>query len=394
MPNVQLKPRKAQPFYSRHPWVLDTAIARVDKNVGDGGVVDLVNHQGDWIAYGILNSNSRIRVRLYSWDKDQPLDDAFWHQRLQDAVSLRRHLGMLDPTTASRLVFSEADRMSGLVVDRFGEHLVLQVNSLAMERRLDVICDALSELLSPASISVRIDDTTRRKEQIESTSHVRRGDTPDQVFFIQENGLKFGVELHSGQKTGFYLDQAVNRRNVAAYLTDRTVLDMCCYSGAFSLAAIALGNAKECLGIDTSEHAIGLAKANAELNGVSRARFECGEMFEALEKLKKSDAPFGAVILDPPKFAHGRKKLNQGLKAYHHLNRLAVSVLESDGILITCSCSGSVSAEDFEAMLFGVATRSKRDIQVLARYGAAPDHPTLLSCPETEYLKCFVCRVF
>ncbi len=393
MPTVRLKARKAQPFYSHHPWVLDTAIAQVDSSAVDGEVVDLVNDKGDWIARGIFNSHSRIRVRLYTWQPDEALDDEFWGQRLEDAVSLRRQLGLLQPRSAERIVFSEADRLSGLIVDRFGEHLVIQVNALGIEHRLELIGDLLQQRFQPASISVRIDEATRRKERIESASRVLRGSPPDRVYFIEEHGLQFGVELRSGQKTGFYLDQARNRRDVARYMRGRTTLDMCCYSGGFSLAALALGGAKDCLGIDTSEHAVALARANAELNGITQAHFECGDMFTSLERLGKQGRSFGAVILDPPKFAHGRTKLQQALKAYHHLNRLALSLLERDGILVTCSCSGSVSREDFASMLFGVATRCKRDLQLLARFGASADHPTLISCPETEYLKCFVYRV-
>lgn len=393
MPTIQLKARKAQPFYSRHPWVLDTAISKVDSSVANGDVVELVSDKGDWIARGIFNAHSRIRVRLYSWQRDEALDEAFWAKRLQDAVALRRQLGMLQPGGAERIVFSEADRLSGLIVDRFGEHLVIQVNALGIEQRLEMIGELLNSLLRPESISVRVDDATRRKEGIESGSRILRGDVPESVYFIEEHGLRYGVELLSGQKTGFYLDQAQNRRAVAGFVRGRSVLDVCCYSGGFSLSALALGGAKECLGIDTSEHAIALARANADLNGLTQARFESGDMFATLERLGKQGRRFGAVILDPPKFAHGRTKLQQALKAYHHLNRLALALLDPDGVLVTCSCSGSVSPADFEAMLFGVATRSRRDLQILARHGASSDHPTLISCPETEYLKCFICRV-
>ena len=186
------------------------------------------------------------------------MDEAFWQQRLEDALALRRQLGTRQPLSAERIVFSEADRLSGLIVDRFGEHLVIQVNALGIERRLVLIGDLLDSLFQPASISVRIDDTTRRKERIESASRVLRGSLPPNIYFIEEHGLRYGIELLSGQKTGFYLDQAQNRREVAAYLRGRTVLDMCCYSGGFSLAALALGGAKACLGIDTSEHAVAL----------------------------------------------------------------------------------------------------------------------------------------
>lgn len=390
---VVIKPGKVQPFFGRHPWVLDSAVARIDGLASDGAEVDVVSHQGGWIARGLFNSRSRICTRLYSWQPDEPLDAAFWRKRLAAAVELRKQLGYDQVDGAARLVYSEADGLSGLIVDRYYDYLVVQVNALVMAERLDMIVPILAELSSPRGILVRAEGGTAKLEGLQLEDGLRWGDPADAPMFITENGIRFGVDLSAGQKTGYYLDQRENRAAAARYLHGRRVLDMFCYSGSFSLAALLIGGAREALGIDGSEKAIALARAGAELNGAHAARFEVADAFESLDELAARGERFGAVILDPPKFTRSRKNLNSALRAYHRINRMAVELLEPGGILVTCSCSGAVTREDFLLMLAGVAQQSRRDIQVLEQRGAAPDHPVSATCLESEYLKCFICRV-
>ena len=393
IPQVFLKPRKAAPFFGRHPWVLDTAIARVTGDPPDGAEVDLVSDKGRWIARGLLNSRSRIRVRLYSWTPGESLDDAFWRGRLETAVALRRQLGYDDPAEAARQVFSESDGLSGLIVDRLGSHLVVQPTALAMAQRLDRLVPMLAELLRPTGITLRTDPATAEKEGVELKPGPCWGREPEEVIFIREHGIRYGVQILGGQKTGFYLDQRENRRAAAAYLHARRVLDVCCYTGGFALAASILGGAKEVIGLDTSSQAVALAQANAQLNSAANLRFETGDCFRSLEARVAEGEKFDAVILDPPKFVRGRRGVDDALRAYHRLNRLAVDLLQRDGILVTCSCSGSVTFEDFASVLFGVAVKTGREIQILERRAAAPDHPVSCTCPENQYLKCFICRV-
>lgn len=388
-----LKPRKARPFYGRHPWVLDSAIARIEGSVSDGDVVDLLTDAGKFVARGTYNSRSRIRVRLYTWDNTQALDTAFWKSRLTTAIELRQQLGLDDSQGAVRLVFSEADGLSGLIVDRYAQWLSIQVTALAMARRLDEICALLTELIQPRGIFIRTEKGVATAEGIELRDGLYQGEAPSGPVFIVENGLRYGVDLAEGQKTGFYLDQRDNRRAVAAYCRDRRVLDLFCYSGAFALNVAKHGGAREILGIDTSQKAVALARANAELNNVTTARFEANDCFQALAGLAANRERFGVVIVDPPKFTRNRSAVEDALRAYHRLNRQAVDVLEPGGILVTCSCSGHVSREDFLFMLLGVAEQTGRDIQVLEMRGAAPDHPLRVTCLEGEYLKCFICRV-
>ena len=393
MSQIILKPRKARPFYGRHPWVLDSAVDRVEGSTNDGDVVELLSDKGKFIARGVFNSRSRIRVRLYTWDAAEMLDDAFWQRRLAAAVRFREQLGLSDPHGAARLVFSEGDGLSGLIVDRYADFLAVQVTALAMAVRLPQIVPMLVELTNPQGIMIRTERGVSRAEGIELRDGPYWGKTPEGPLVIVDNGLQYEVDLAEGQKTGFYLDQRENRAAAARYFRNRRVLDMFCYSGGFSMAASALGGAREVIGVDTSQRAVTLAWANAQRNGLENIRFQRGDGFQTLEALAAAGERFDAVVLDPPKFAQSRRAIDEALRAYHWLNRLAVGVLEPGGILVTCSCSGHVSREDFLYMLVGVAQQTGRAIQVLEQRGASPDHPISAACLESEYLKCFICRV-
>jgi 23S rRNA (cytosine1962-C5)-methyltransferase len=441
---VILRPRKALPFYGRHPWVLDSAVERVEPTSiagehlaeTDGAVVDLVNDRGKFIARGFYNANSRIRVRLLTWNEGEALDEAFFRRKIAAAIELRRRIGYagqgrLDGTSgapaasiaasgsaeaveicnpslpaplpqgergeqsdsACRLIFSEADGLSGLVVDRYGDYLVIQPTSLAMAQRLEMIVAILHELLQPRAVVLRAEKSMAQLEGAQIAEGHVWGELPEGPIAIREHGLLYEVDLHVGQKTGFYLDQRENRRVAASYLQDRRVLDMFCYTGGFAMTAAKLGGAREVLGIDGSKKAIAQAQRNTELNGLTNVSFDVGDGFQTLDSLLARGERFGAVILDPPKFARGKSGVNQALMAYHRLNRAAVELLEPGGILITCSCTGSVSREDFLLMLSGVAQKSGRDVRVLEQRGAAPDHPVSATCLETEYLKCLICEV-
>ena len=388
-----LKPRKARPFFGRHPWVLDSAVARVEGTPADGEVIDLVSEKGKFIARGLFNSRSRIRVRLYTWDAAEALDESFLRRRLEAAVAFRRELGYLEPAEACRVVFSESDGLSGLIVDRYADYLAVQPTALAIAQRMPMIAPILVDLLKSRGIVIRNERGVTQNEGADLAEGPYWGEPPEGAAFITEHGIRYGVDLTAGQKTGFYVDQRENHRAAAAYCRDRRVLDMFCYSGGFALAASILGGAEEVVAVDSSERALTLGRANAELNGVTNVRFHAGDAFEMLDQLVAAGERFGTVILDPPKFARNRASLDDALAAYHRINRMAVLALEPGGTLVTCSCSGHVMREDFLHTLSGVAQRTGRQIQVLEQRGAAPDHPVSATCLETEYLKCFICRV-
>jgi 23S rRNA (cytosine1962-C5)-methyltransferase len=391
---VILKPKRARPFFGRHPWVLDAAVARVEGSPADGDVVDLATHEGRFVARGLWNSASRLRVRLYTFAAEVQLDDALWRARLESAVALRRSLGLDAREGAARLVNSEGDDLSGLVVDRYGDYLAVQVTALAMARRLDTLADTLMDLVTPRGILLRGADRGLAKlEGLQLPDRLLRGAAPDGPIFVREYGLTFGVDLTEGQKTGYYLDQRDNRQAAARYARGRRVLDMFCYSGGFAVACAVTGAARSVLAVDGSSRATALAKANAELNGAANVAVETADAFEKLDALRDGGERFGMVILDPPKFARSRATAEDALRAYHRINRVGVDLLEPGGILVTCSCSGSVSRDAFLEMLGGVAQRSGRPLQFLECRGAGPDHPVSASCLEGEYLKCVIARV-
>lgn len=373
--------------------MLDSAIERVEGSPADGEVVDLVSDKGKFIARGVFNSQSRIRVRLFTWRATEALDDAFWQERLKTAVQLRSVLGYDDPKGAARLVFSEGDRLSGLIVDRYADFLVVQITSKAMAVRLPLLIDILADLVQPRGIMVRTDQAVSRAEGLDVAERFVWGRAPEGPVVITDQGVRYYVDLNEGQKTGFYLDQRENRRAAARYMQGRSVLDVFCYTGGFSLAASALGGAREVLGIDSSRKALELAQANAQLNGLTNVQFEAADSFQWLEARVSAGQQYGGVVLDPPKFAGSRRSVEEALRAYHWVNRLGVELLEPGGILVTCSCSGHVTPEDFLEMLLGVGQQTGRDLQLLEVRGASPDHPVMITCPESEYLKCVICRV-
>ncbi|MFM8734609.1 MAG: class I SAM-dependent rRNA methyltransferase [Pirellulales bacterium] len=391
---VSLKPKRARPFFGRHPWVLDSAVAKVDGTPADGDVVDLATHDGHFVARGLWNAQSRLRVRLYAFDPGVKLDAALWHGRIASAVTLRKQLGLDDPAGAARLVNSEGDDLSGLIVDRYGDWLAVQVTALAMATRLDTICDALESLVAPRGILLRGAERGLAKlEGLALADRLVRGQAPTGPIFVHEHGLKFGVDLAEGQKTGYYLDQRDNRQAAARHARGRRVLDMFCYSGGFAVACAVSGGARSVLAVDSSAKAAALARANADLNGAANVTVEAVDAFEKLDALTAAGERFGMIVLDPPKFARSRSTADDALRAYHRINRVAVGLLEPGGVLVTCSCSGSVSRDDFLQMLSGVAQRSGRPIQILECRGAAADHPVSASCLEGEYLTCVIARV-
>jgi 23S rRNA (cytosine1962-C5)-methyltransferase len=396
LPKVILKPRRAQPFFARHPWVFSGAVDRVEGDPPPGAEVALVTDHGEFVARGLFNPQSNIQVRLYGWEADMPLDEAFWSRRLDEAIALRRDvLGLFGPDAASRIVFSEADGLSGLIVDRYGDWLSVQLTSLALAARREVLTRLLNEKLAPAGIWLRTERGIRAAEGLEISDGLLCGAAPPRPLFIAENGLRYGIDIVEGQKTGFFLDQRDNRSATARYVRGGRVLDVCCYTAGFSMNALRHGAAREALAIDVSEAALTTARANAELNGFATAiRFEKSDAFKALEALRGAKERFEAVVLDPPKLARHARGVPEALRGYHSLNRLAIEVLAENGILVTCSCTGHVERGMFENMLAEAAQSARRRLQILETRGAAADHPTSVTCPETDYLKCYICRVY
>jgi 23S rRNA (cytosine1962-C5)-methyltransferase len=390
---VLLHPRRAQPFHGRHPWVYAGAIAAVVGAPEDGDEVDLYSHTGHFIARGLYNSASKIRVRLYCWEQDQPLDATFFQELLARAIRLRSALGCNGEAQACRLVFSDGDGLSGLVVDRYDRWLVVQFTSLGLARRQELFLNLLIEMLNPLGIYLRTERGIGQLEGLPLEDHLLWGQLPEEPLVIEENGLEFVVDLATGQKTGFYLDQRDNRARVAQFAAGRRVLDAFCYSGGFAVHASAHG-ASEVIAIDQSGPALDLARSNAERNGLTNIQRVQADVFQYLKKLAEEGQRFGLLVLDPPKFARSRKAIAEALRGYRRLFSLGVDLLEPEGILVTCCCSGLITADMLEELLAQVSARSTRAIQLLERRGPSPDHPVSVNCLESHYLKCLLARVW
>ncbi len=398
-PPVTVKPARHYPFLARHPWVHAASLLESRQDHPLGTPVDLVQHDGTWLARGLFNPQSALRVRLYSWRSGESLDSQFFTGRIDAALSRRelagflpsdwRDAGLSHAKGAARLVFSESDGLSGLIVDHYANYLVVQLTAGVMAQQQTLLLDHLQQSLRPKAIIVRMDAKTALKEGLEPFDQTAYGELPQRTISYMQNGICWAVNLQHGQKTGAFLDQRFNHAAAAKYLSDRRVLDICCYTGGFGVVAAATG-AESVLGIDSSARALELAHRNATSNRLTNIAFAQADCFEYLAT---EPSGFNAVVLDPPRFAGSRKQVAAALRAYEKLNRAALRLLPEGGVLVTNSCSGSVSREDFLSVLSRVGKRAGRDITILESHAAAPDHPSRVSCPETDYLKCFICEV-
>lgn len=402
LPKVVLKSRRARPFYGRHPWVYAGAVAAVEGGPADGAEVDVHSHAGNFVARGFYNSKSKIRVRLYGWSADRRLDRDLFRERLASAIALRRDiLGLDGAGKACRLVFSESDGLSGCTVDRYDRWLVVQFTGLGIAQRRDMLAELLVELTGADGVFIRTERGIGQLEGLELHDGPLVGTVPAEPVVIEEFGepggvnprsLRFLVNIAEGQKTGFYLDQRDNRQAVARFAKGRRMLDAFCYSGGFALHAARAG-AREVIGVDVSEPALALARQNAQLNGLAGVSFVRGDVFNHLHVLRAAGERFGLVVLDPPKFARARNAIEDALRGYRRLQSLALQLLEPDGILVTCCCSGLITADMLEELLAQLAAEERREVQILERRGQAADHPVSTACLETSYLKCLICRV-
>lgn len=393
---IQLKRGREKPVNNRHPWIFSGAINKVQGTPQPGDLVDVLSHDGQWLATAYYNPHSQIRARILNWDSEQDIDDDWWGDRLRAALAYRNALEITDRTDAYRLVNAEADRMPGLVVDKYGPYLVLQALTYAIDRRKDLFVSLLKQMMNPAGIVERSDVDVREKEGLSSARGMLDGTEPPADLNVHENGQVFRVDLLSGHKTGLYLDQRDNRALLAQprFSDDRSVLNVFSYTGGFALHAIA-GGARSVTNIDSSADVLSIALANVEQNFGTREQDEYlnGDAFTILRTFRDAEKKFGVVVLDPPKFAHSQRDVQPAARGYKDLNWLAFRLLEPGGILATFSCSGLVDADLFQKIVFSAASDAGRDAQIIYYLSQAPDHPVLLTFPESAYLKGLLLRV-
>jgi 23S rRNA (cytosine1962-C5)-methyltransferase len=409
-PKLRIREASMPSLLAKHPWVLATSLQKSIEPISKDSIVDLVDPKGKFIGRGLFNPDSRIAVRVYCWHEDESIDDAMFDQRIDEAIALRgwhsdSQSQIVAPKndkpsshaySARRLIFSEADRMSGLIVDAYGPYLVVQVTASGILTRIGGIIESLSKKLSPAGIILQVEESTAQREGIDRRHELFFGKSPvENELIIAENDTLFHVDLLGGQKTGHYLDQRQNRLLASDVIQDGSrVLDVCSYSGGFACTIAKKRPLTQVTAIDGSQKALDLAARNAALNDLNNVSVEQNDFYKALEQRLERGETYDAIILDPPRMASARSQVQRALAAYHRLNYLAVRLLRAGGVLVTCSCSGRVTHEDFRQMLLGVSKRSGKEVQIVHHRAAADDHPTSINCPESDYLKCFVCKIF
>ncbi|KVO55222.1 23S rRNA methyltransferase [Burkholderia ubonensis] len=395
MQTVTLKPSKDKSLLRRHPWIYANAIDRVDGKPAPGATVIVRAHDGRFLARGAYSPHSQIRVRVWSFDENEPIDHAFFKRRVQRAVAHRNT--MVSGTGAVRLVFGEADGLPGLIVDHYVEdsgaasprgQLVCQFMAAGVEAWKDAIVAALVGATGCPNVYERSDVSIREKEGLEQTTGVLAGDPPPATLITNENGVRYHVDVPNGHKTGFYVDQRDNRALVTQYANGRDVLNCFCYTGGFSLAALK-GGAARVVSIDSSGDALALAQQNVVANGFdpARASWLDADAFKTLRRLVDEGERFDLVVLDPPKFAPTRDSVDRAARAYKDINLSCFKLLRPGGLLFTYSCSGAIDMDLFQKIVAGAAADAKVDARILKRLGAGVDHPLLSAFPEGEYLK-------
>ena len=388
-----LKEGREKSLLRRHPWVFSGAVERITGAPGNGDTVAVVDVAGGFLAWAGYSTQSQITAKVWSWDADEEIDEGFFRKKIAQALAMRRELKLAEHSNGVRLVYAESDGLPGLIVDQYGEVLVMQLGSAAADRWREACADILQELLRPACIYERSDSDARALEGLGERNGIVRGALPQEIC-VTEHGLKFAVDVAHGQKTGFYLDQRDNRALTGTLAEDKEVLNCFCYSGGFSLYALR-GGAKSVLSIDASEEALQLARRNLELNGLdaARAEWQCADVFAALRKLRDQNRKFDLIVLDPPKFAPTAAFAEKAARGYKDINLLGFKLLRPGGLLFTYSCSGGVSDDLFQKIIAGAALDAGVDACIVHKLHAAADHPVLLSFPEGAYLKGLVLRV-
>ncbi|MEN3354109.1 MAG: rRNA (cytosine1962-C5)-methyltransferase [Betaproteobacteria bacterium] len=391
MPQLILKPGREKALKRRHPWIFSGAVARIEGKPEMGDTIEVRSSAGELVAVAAYSPHSQIRARAWAW-RDIDIDASFFTRRVEAAAAARAALGITRASDALRIVHAEADGLPGVIADRYGETIVLQLLSAGAERWRDAIADALCGLGGAERVWERSDADARELEGLKPRSELLRGKPLPHAPVIDEHGVKFKVEIDAGHKTGFYLDQRENRLLLRNLVAGKDVLDCFSYTGGFAINALR-GGAKSVMAIDSSGLALETARANAALNGLPDAQWYEGDVFQTLRRLRDQGRHFDVIVLDPPKFAPTAAHADRASRAYKDINLLAFKMIRPGGHLMTYSCSGGVSADLFQKIVAGAALDAAVDARIELWLHAAADHPVALNFPESEYLKGLLCRV-
>ncbi|MEL6091580.1 23S rRNA (cytosine(1962)-C(5))-methyltransferase RlmI [Plesiomonas shigelloides] len=378
----------------RHPWIFSGAIERVEGKPLSGETLDVFDKGGNWLARAAWSADSQIRGRVWTFDRDEQIDQDFFVRRLQQAQQWRKVVAARDDLTGYRLIAGESDGLPGITIDRYDNFLVLQLLSSGAEFQRLNLMNALRECYPECNIYERSDVAVRKKEGLKQVTGLLHGEEPPKLLPIRENGVQILVDIKEGHKTGFYLDQRESRLAASRYVNGKKVLNCFCYTGAFGLFALK-GNCKQVVNVDVSQPALDIARQNAELNGfdMSRAEFVRADVFKLLREYREQGEKFDVIIMDPPKFIENKGQLAGGCRGYKDINMLAMQLLNPGGTLLTYSCSGLMESGLFQKILADAALDAKREVQFVEQFTQAADHPVLSTYPEGLYLKGFACRV-
>lgn len=389
METVRLRPKEHQRLLGGHQWVFRNEISQTPQ-AELGEIVRVVSHSDRFLGIGFYHPTSRIAVRIIS-DIEERIDVEFFAKRIQRALELRHRL--LPQAEAYRLVFGEADMLSGLIVDRFDNTLVMQMHSAGMDVRINEIVDALRHVIPDVTgIVERNTMGTRVQEGLPHRDGVVWGSVPDRITFL-EGPANLEIDVLGGQKTGYFLDQRINREWIGKHVSGKRVLDAFCNVGGFSLHA-GHGGAAHVVGIDSSATAIAAATHHATINNLSQVQFRKANMFDALREYAANEEQWDVIILDPPSFAKSRQSLGGARAGYAELNRSALKLIPSGGLLVSASCTQLFAEHDLLDVVYEESARLRRTLRLVHRGNQAPDHPVLLAMPETQYLKFLVFEVW
>lgn len=384
---------------SRHPWVYDNEITKINGTYENGELVDVMSEKGTYIGTGFINDNSKIRVRIISRNANDTFDEAFWERRLRYAIDYRKTV-MDEDYSCCRLIFGEADSMPGLTVDRYNNILVTQVLSLGIEKIKPILFNLLYKIMNEKEHTIdgiyeRNDVKIRELEGLSENKgffKLENIEIPTEtITTIIENGIKYEVDFENGQKTGFFLDQKYNRKAIQRISKNKKVIDCFTHTGSFGLNA-AIGGAEEVTSVDISETAIQMAKENGKLNGLeNKINYEVADVFDLLKNLPAKKYDF--IILDPPAFTKSRNTINNAFNGYKEINYLAMKALPRGGYLATCSCSHFMENNNFKKMLEEAAWKAGVELKQVEERQQAQDHPILWNVPETNYLKFYIFQI-
>jgi 23S rRNA (cytosine1962-C5)-methyltransferase len=394
MNTILIRQGREKSILHRHPWIFKSALKNPDEAIEPGSIVAVAEESGTKLGFAFCNPKSQITLRMIAYGTDVKIDDDFWENTIAAAVTRRTGLTGDGRNTACRLIYGEADFLPGLIADRYGDFIVLQCLTAGIEKLKPAVVDVLTQLLKPAGIYERSDADVRRLEGLPETRGLLYGKEPPADLTVQENGLSFVVNLSGGQKTGFFLDQRLNRSIVASYADGRNVLDCFSYSGGFALNALRAG-AASVHAVDSSSDALAALQANAGRNGLDTTKLTVADadVFQYLRTLRDEGRKFGMVVLDPPKLAPTKTQVERAVRAYKDVNLMAMKLMEPGGILATFSCSGGLPTEEFRRIVGWAARDNGRELQVLRVLTQFEDHPVRMNYPESEYLKGLVVRV-